>query len=316
MIRLDNVSKQYSNRAVVDGLSLTCAVGKVTVLVGPSGCGKTTTLEMINGLTNTDSGSIYISDQKLSDANVLSLRRQIGYVIQDVGLFPHYSLYDNIAVVPRLLKWDEARIQTRVEEMMTLVGLPTARLREFPAVLSGGQQQRIGFARALAADPGYLLLDEPFSALDPITRITLQDEFLAIQQKLAKTAVLVTHDMDEALRLGDSVAIMHNGKILQHASPIEILRRPENAFVESFVGEERNMHLLKLLTVSQVLNAQEKSDLNASDENSEIKPSATLHQAIDKLITSSGSGLNVLDGQQHCGVITLRDIINFTRKED
>src|SRR3954447_22975168 len=210
-ILLDGVTKRYSGQdaAAVDNVTLEIPAGEIVMLVGPSGCGKTTTMKMINRLIEPTSGRIFIGDEDVTDQNPDELRRHIGYVIQGAGLFPHYSVGENIALVPRLLKWDKARIRSRVDELLDLVGLEPDQFRErYPRQLSGGQQQRVGVARALAADPPVLLMDEPFGAVDPITRQRLQDELLRLQDELKKTIVFVTHDFDEAVKLGDRIAIL------------------------------------------------------------------------------------------------------------
>ena len=222
-------------------------------LLGPSGCGKTTTLRMINRLIEPTSGRIEINGVDVMEQSAQELRRGIGYVIQQVGLFPHRTIADNIATVPRLLRWDTKRIRARVEELTALVGLEAELLDRYPDELSGGQQQRIGVARALAADPPVLLMDEPFGAVDPIVRSRLQDELLDLQTKVSKTIVLVTHDLDEALRVADCIALLNVGGIIeQFDTPDELMRSPANDFVESFVGEERGLRRLALNTVADL----------------------------------------------------------------
>jgi len=253
MIELKNLIKSYGNLPVINDLSLKFPSGKITVLVGPSGCGKTTTLEMINGLVKPDRGMVLIDGQNIAESDIITLRRRIGYVIQEAGLFPHYTVFDNIALVPRLLKWDESRVNKRVTALLELINIPQNRLEKYPAQLSGGQQQRVGVARALAADPEYLLMDEPFSALDPINRKHLQDEFLRIQSTVQKTVVFVTHDINEALKIGDYIAVMNRGKIVQFATPLEILQNPADNFVRDFVGESRRLKMLQFSTVEAIL---------------------------------------------------------------
>lgn len=253
MIRLQNICKAYGALTVIERLSMTIPSGEITVLIGPSGCGKTTLLEMINGLIPPDRGNIFIGEQNLREIDGISLRRRIGYVIQEVGLFPHYTVYDNIALVPRLLRWDEARIRNRVNELIELVNIPTDRLEKYPSQLSGGQQQRVGVARALAANPDYLLMDEPFSAIDPINRERLQDEFLRIQANLGKTVVFVTHDMNEAMKIGDRIAIINKGKVIQYDTPLQLLKSPADPFVKEFVGRHRHFKALQFMTVKDLL---------------------------------------------------------------
>jgi osmoprotectant transport system ATP-binding protein len=254
-IRLDCVSKVFPGTATpaVGELSLDMPSGSLTVLVGPSGCGKTTTLKMINRLIEPTSGTIFVEGKDIRSMPVHVLRRGIGYVIQQIGLFPHRTIADNIATVPRLLGWDRRRIKDRVTELVDLVGLDPAMLKRYPAELSGGQQQRVGVARALASDPPVLLMDEPYSAVDPIVRERLQDELLALQQRLRKTIVLVTHDIDEAIKLGDRIALLNVGGVLeQFGPPSELLRSPANDFVARFLGRERALKRMALLRVNDV----------------------------------------------------------------
>ncbi|PZG12714.1 ABC transporter ATP-binding protein [Nonomuraea aridisoli] len=255
-IELRKVTKAFpGGRApAVRELDLTIAAGEIVVLVGPSGCGKTTTMRMINRLIEPTSGDILIDGRSSRDIDPDLLRRHIGYVIQQAGLFPHMTVASNIAQVPKLLGWDRRRIAERVDELLTLVGLEPATFRDaFPRRLSGGQQQRVGVARALAADPPVLLMDEPFGALDPISRQRLQDELLRLQDDLSKTIVFVTHDIDEALKLGDHIAIMQRpGHIVQYARPAEILTNPADEYVEQFLGAGSSMRLLSLTKVGDI----------------------------------------------------------------
>ena len=254
-IRLIDVTKRFpgASTAAVDSLSLDVESGTIMALLGPSGCGKTTTLRMINRLLEPTSGVIEINGTDAMSQSPQELRRGIGYVIQQVGLFPHRTIASNIATVPKMLGWDKARTAARVEELTTLVGLDHELLPRYPDELSGGQQQRVGVARALAADPPVLLMDEPFGAVDPIVRKNLQDELLDLQGKVRKTIVLVTHDVDEALRVADRIALMNVGGLIEQlATPDELMRSPANAFVESFVGEDRGLRRLALNTVSSL----------------------------------------------------------------
>lgn len=241
MIRFDGVSKSYDNgHKVLNNLNFEIKQGEITVLIGPSGCGKTTTMKLINRLIHPSSGEIRIDGKDISSFDPVALRRKIGYVIQSIGLFPHMTIAQNVGLVPRLLKWDKARIAARVDELLALVGLdPETYRSRYPAELSGGQQQRIGVIRALAADPSIILMDEPFSALDPISREQLQDELIRLQQDLKKTIVFVTHDMDEAIKIADTIIMMHEGSIVQMGPPEQILRHPANDFVRSFIGKKR-----------------------------------------------------------------------------
>ena len=253
MIRLEGVSKRYGDGApAVTRLDLEVATGEICVLVGPSGCGKTTTLRMINRLIEPTSGRIFLDDEDVTGADTAALRRRIGYVIQQGGLFPHQRVGVNVATVPRLLGWDRARVAARVAEMLELVGLdPGEYAQRYPHELSGGQRQRVGVARALAADPPVLLMDEPFAAVDPLVRARLQQEFRALQASLKKTVVFVTHDVDEAVLLGDRIAVLRQGGVLeQHATPAELLDRPASAFVQDFLGADRGLRRLTVRAVS------------------------------------------------------------------
>ena len=252
MIRLNDVTKVFpgAETAAVDRLSLEIGQGEFVALVGPSGCGKTTTLKMINRIIEPTMGTIEVDGRDAMSVPAHELRRSIGYVIQQIGLFPHRTIRQNIATVPALVGWDRDRIEARVEELTVLVGLESSLLDRFPAELSGGQQQRVGVARALAADPPVLLMDEPFGAVDPIVRGRLQSEFKDLQSRLGKTVVFVTHDIDEALFLGDRVAILNTGgKVEQFDTAEEILSSPANRFVEEFLGGERGLKRLALLPV-------------------------------------------------------------------
>jgi osmoprotectant transport system ATP-binding protein len=252
MITLEAVSKSYgSGNVAVADLSLEIGDGELTALVGPSGCGKTTTLRMINRLIEPTSGRILIDGENVLTKNPVTMRRGIGYVIQQGGLFPHRRVFDNVAVVPRLLGWDSARVDRRVNELLELVGLEPADYgRRFPHELSGGERQRVGVARALGADPPVLLMDEPFGAVDPVTRQRLQNQFLDLQKELKKSIVFVTHDIEEAAKLGDRIAILSKGGVLeQYDTPAEILGRPGTPFVADFVGTDRGVRRLAVVGV-------------------------------------------------------------------
>jgi osmoprotectant transport system ATP-binding protein len=258
-IRLEGISKVYPDGTTgVAELDLTFAAGEITVLVGPSGCGKTTTMKMINRLIEPTTGRILLGGEDVTRVDADRLRRRMGYVIQNVGLFPHQTVRTNIGTVPRLLGWDKHRIRARVDELFDLVGLDAAVHGDrYPAQLSGGQRQRAGVARALAADPGVLLMDEPFSAVDPIVRERLQTEFLRLQQQVRKTIVFVTHDIEEAVRLGDRIAVMsQGGHVEQFAPPADLLGRPANDFVADFVGADRGLKRLALQRVGDLAAAQ------------------------------------------------------------
>jgi osmoprotectant transport system ATP-binding protein len=252
MIRLDHVSKRYPDGTVaVEELSLDVPSGAVAVLVGPSGCGKTTTMRMVNRLVDPTGGRILVDGQDVMKVDAVKLRRRIGYVIQQVGLFPHQTVFENVATVPRLVGWDRRRRRARASELLELVGLdPALHGPRYPHQLSGGQRQRVGVARALAVDPPVLLMDEPFGAVDPVARDRLQAEFLRLQQQVRKTVVFVTHDIDEAIRLGDRIAVMREGGHLeQYADPSTLLSEPATDFVADFVGSERTLRRLSVLHV-------------------------------------------------------------------
>jgi len=255
MISLRGVQKRFpgARAPAVTDLSVEISAGETVVLVGPSGCGKTTTMRMINRLIEPTSGTILVDGKDVMRQDPVHLRRGIGYVIQSIGLLPHRTVAQNIATVPKLVGWEEQRIGARVEELMGIFGLDQEMASRYPSELSGGQRQRVGVARALAVDPPVMLMDEPFAAVDPIVRARLQDQFLDIQHRLKKTIVFVTHDIDEAIKMADRIAILNVGGVLeQYAPPEEILRAPANTFVEQFVGSERGLKRLGLIKVSQI----------------------------------------------------------------
>ncbi|TNL10107.1 osmoprotectant ABC transporter ATP-binding protein OsmV [Kosakonia cowanii] len=262
MIKLENLTKQFTQKNgqsvnAVDNVNLMVPEGEMCVLLGPSGCGKTTTLKMINRLITPSSGKILINGEDTSGMDTVTLRRNIGYVIQQIGLFPNMTIEENITVVPRMLGWDKARCKSRAEELMEMVALDAKKfLHRYPREMSGGQQQRIGVIRALAADPPVLLMDEPFGAVDPINREVIQNQFLEMQRALKKTALLVSHDIDEALKLGDRIAVFRQGRIVQCASPDELLAKPANEFVGSFVGQDRTLKRLLLVSAGDVTDQQ------------------------------------------------------------
>jgi osmoprotectant transport system ATP-binding protein len=288
MIRLEHVSKTYpgSEAAAVADLSFEIPRGEIAVLVGPSGCGKTTTLKMINRLIEPTSGEIWIDGEKATTEDPHLLRRKIGYVIQQIGLFPHRTIAQNIATVPSLLDWNKERIQERVAELIELVGLEPTVGDRYPAELSGGQQQRVGVARALAADPPVLLMDEPFGAVDPIVRARLQEELKVLQARLQKTIVFVTHDIDEAIGLGDRVALLNVGGVLeQYSPPEELLRSPANDFVVRFLGSERGLRRLSLISVDTV----------QLEQGPVVAPTATPQQARGVMDTHGVDWVGVVD---------------------
>jgi len=253
-VAFEHVSKRYpGGTTALDGLTLSVPAGSITALVGPSGGGKTTALKTVNRLIEPSEGRVLIDGRDVATGDAVALRRRIGYVIQHVGLFPHRTVGENVATVPDLLGWPRERTRVRVEELLALVGLEPARYRErYPAQLSGGERQRVGVARALAAEPPVMLMDEPFAAVDPIVREHLQDEFLRIHERLGTTVLLVTHDIDEALKLADRIAILRAGRLVQYGAPAELLTRPADDFVREFVGVERWLRRFAMLAEAGV----------------------------------------------------------------
>ena len=293
MITLEHVTKRYPGTGVVavDDLSLHIPEGLTVALIGPSGCGKTTTMRMVNRLVDPTAGRILVNGEDVTHVDPVNLRRHIGYVIQQVGLFPHMTIAQNVAAVPNLLGWDRARITRRTEELLQLVGLePAQMLERYPAQLSGGQRQRVGVARALAADPPVLLMDEPFGALDPIARTLLQAEFRQILERVRKTVVLVTHDLDEATRLGDRIAIMKSGRIVQYDTPDVVLSHPADAFVESFVGTDRALVRLGLFTVGDAMTTE-----LPSRDTGVVGIGSNLRDALALMVAANSDMLGVVD---------------------
>ena len=305
-IRLDGVEKRYAADTVaVAGLSLDIPAGELVALVGPSGCGKSTVLRMINRLLTPTSGTISIDGEDIMSRDPVELRRHIGYVIQHVGLFPHQNIATNVATVPRLLGWSKSRIADRVDELLGLVGLDrTVHGDRYPHQLSGGQRQRVGVARALAADPRVLLMDEPFSAVDPIARGKLQEEFLRLQADVGKTIVFVTHDVDEAIRLGDRIVVLsHRATLEQYGTPAEILRNPASPFVAEFVGADRGV---KSLSVTPVPRAGLR-DLPPGD-HPQIDVDADLRLALSELLDGDTGFVSVTDNGETLGALSANDV--------
>lgn len=308
-LRFDHVSKQFAglSRPAVDDCHFTVNDGEFIVLLGPSGCGKTTLLKMVNRLYDPSAGTIYLDNQDIQGIEVTQLRRRIGYVIQQIGLFPHMTVAQNISVVPALLRWEKARTRTRVEELLTLVDLPPAQYgQRYPSQLSGGQQQRVGVARALAGDPELILMDEPFGAVDAITRTSLQDEMLRLQRQLRKTILFVTHDVDEALRLADKIVIMRGGKLVQYDTPIDILSQPADAFVNELVGGDDMVRQLGLVRVESAMG-----ELPANfvlDGQPTVECNQNLRVALSHLLRTNATALVVLDDELPVGLLTLADI--------
>ena len=296
-IVFDRVTKRYPSRPApaVNDLSLVIPAGEICVLVGPSGGGKTTAMKMVNRLIEITEGDIRIDGRSVRSLDTTELRRGIGYVIQQIGLFPHMTVADNIATVPRLLGWPRPRIRERVGELLELVGLDPEHDRDrYPAQLSGGQRQRVGLARALAADPSVMLMDEPFGALDPITRARLQDELLRLHQEIRKTIIFVTHDIDEAIKMGDRIAILREGGVLaQYDTPDAILGAPADEFVARFVGRDRGLKRLALRHVSEI----ELEPANGAEPDApRVESTTTLRDALSLMLTEGSRQCVVLDG--------------------
>src|SRR5438105_4046572 len=310
------VTKRYADQTAVDALSFQVPAGKICILVGPSGSGKTTSLKMVNRLIEPTSGAILIDGHDVLQEDPVQLRRRIGYVIQQVGLFPHQTIAENVGTVPRLLAWPQAKIEARATELLALVGLDPGRYAtRYPAQLSGGERQRAGVARALAAEPPVMLMDEPFGAVDPIVRDHLQGELLRIQRELGTTILFVTHDIDEAIRLGDRVALMREGKLVQYAPPGELLARPADDFVAQFVGADRGLKRLELLTVGGAdidpSVIRERVDANAPV----LAPEMSLRQALGLMLQRGATAGVVVDGDRYVGVLTLAKIGKMIRSD-
>ncbi|MCK5737222.1 MAG: ATP-binding cassette domain-containing protein, partial [Spirochaetaceae bacterium] len=295
-----NAGKSFAEKMAVDNFSLKVPQGELLVLIGPSGCGKTTSLKMINRLVQPDSGSVFVDGEDVSGVPSTELRRHIGYVIQQVGLFPHMSVAENVAAVPRLLKWDRDRIDARVNELLNLVGLPADEFADaWPSRLSGGEAQRVGVARALAADPPILLMDEPFGAVDPLTREILQREFLRIQSTLGKTVVFVTHDLDEAIRLGDRIAVMNEGRLAAAAVPGELLMDAD-PFIRDFTGEDRALRRLARLSVGAAISevtpivASGGRGSTAGISERTVRTDATLKEALSMMLEAGETSLEAV----------------------
>ena len=303
-IVFDHATKHYPGRPVpaVDDLSFSIPAGEVCVIVGPSGGGKTTAMKLVNRLVELTSGDITVGGRSITQLNQTELRRGMGYVIQQVGLFPHLTVADNVATVPRLLGWGKQEISARVDELLDFVDLPARDYRtRYASQLSGGERQRVGLARALAADPPVMLMDEPFGALDPITRTRLQKELLRIQGEIRKTIIFVTHDIDEAIMLGDRIAILREGGVLaQYDTPEEILAHPADDFAARFVGADRGLKRLSLTTLAEI---------ELDPPNGVVSPSAdgemTLRDALSLMLSEGSRSLSVTDGGEQRGVLTL-----------
>jgi len=309
MIRFEKVTKRYQDSTTaIKSINLEIKEGEFFVIIGPSGCGKTTILKMMNRLIELTDGTIFVYDKKISDYNIHELRWNMGYVLQQIALFPHMTIEENIAIVPELKKWNNEKIRQRTDELMEMVGLPPEKFRgRKPKELSGGQQQRVGVIRALASDPGILLMDEPFSALDPISREKLQDDILEIQRKINKTIIFVTHDMQEAIKLGDRICLMKDGEIVQVGTPKEIIESPVNDFVRDFVGTQsvavkENVQLENI--IDQLMTTQSPSPLAVT-----IPPTASLREAL--ILLTEHEQLSVEKEGQIFGTITRQTALKY-----
>ena len=298
------------SRPAVNQVSCEVASGELVVILGPSGCGKTTLLKMVNRLYEPTSGRIYIDGQDIKRLKPTKLRQKIGYVIQQSGLFPHMTVADNVAVVPKLLKWPNSRIQARVDELLQLVKLPPMEYRDrYPAQLSGGQQQRVGIARALAGDPAYMLMDEPFGAIDAITRTALQSEILRLQQQLQKTILFVSHDVDEALRLGDRILVMNAGQIVQFDTPFNLLTQPADPFVHELLVADDMVRQLGLLTVNSAMMTLPDNYQNGSKPTVNVVDN--LRDALSLILRTGAPELSVIDQDKPVGLLTLEHIRSY-----
>lgn len=307
MIEFEQVSKSFQGKPAVSDVTFRCKEGQFTVLIGTSGSGKSTTLKMVNRLIRHDSGSIRFAGTDIRKLDERQLRRRMGYAIQSIGLFPHWTVADNIATVPRLLKWPQARINERIDALLDLLALDPGQFRQrYPHQLSGGQQQRVGVARALAADPEVLLMDEPFGALDPVTRGAMQQEIARIHKLQGRTIILVTHDIDEALLLADRLVLMDGGKILQQGTPLSLLQNPASEWVQAFFGHEaRGLRLLALREVGQLMRRE------APCAGEPLHPAMNLRDALSRFVAHNTDRLPVHDDQgQQVGVLHFSDLMH------
>jgi len=307
LIEFKNVSKSFNGREILKDINITIQDKELVVFIGPSGCGKTTTLKMINKLLTPTSGEILIDGKKIGDQNTIKLRRNMGYVIQQAGLLPHLTIGDNIALIPSIEKMEKDKLHTKVIELLKLVGLdPDIYIDKYPNQLSGGEQQRVGVARAFVMDPDVILMDEPFSALDPITKTQLQDEVFNIQQNYKKTIIFVTHDMDEALKLGDRICIMNGGHVVQFDTPSEILKNPVNDFVSDFVGKNRIWNQPELIKAKDIM----------IDKPVKSVGERTILQAIEIMKSNNVDSLLIVDKDNTLtGLVTLKQIRTNLRKD-
>ena len=309
MIVFDKVNKIIKKKFhIISDLSFEVEKGKTLVLLGKSGCGKTTTLRMINRLIKPTTGNIYINGEDTRTLDPISLRRNIGYAIQNVGLFNHMNVFENIAIVPKLLKWDSKRIENRVDELLELLGFKSREFKKrYPVQLSGGQKQRIGVARALAADPPIILMDEPFGALDPLTREQVQNEFIELESDIQKTVVFVTHDIFEAVKLGSRIALMDKGQIVQIATPKELIENPKNEFVDQFLGQHRFQLSLMTQSIKKIVTKEEsKEEMKRTEDSLSIR--TLLFDALDSFKKVKKEKLPVFDKNKFVGFLYKKEM--------
>ncbi len=304
LIEFKNIRKDFKNKTILKDITLKINRGELVAIIGSSGCGKTTTLKMINRLIKPTAGKIFINGEDIASKDVIKLRRNIGYVIQQTGLFPHLTIRENIEMIPKVEKLNKASIEKRTLELMDMVGLNSNDfLDRYPTELSGGQQQRVGVARAFATNPEIILMDEPFSALDPITRVQLQEELIDLQSKLKRTIVFVTHDMDEAIKIADKICIMNKGEIIQYDTPENILKNPINDFVDEFIGKNRIWSSPEFIRAKDIM----------IDHPVTCSKSASLLRCIEKMRSSKVDSLMVIDKENYLlGIITAKQIQNKT----
>ena len=316
MIKLEQVKKTFPNTMVpaVDEITFSVERGNICVFVGPSGCGKTTILRMINRLVEPTSGNIFIDGENVLSVDSDALRRSIGYVIQQIGLLPHRTIEQNVGLVPLLLKWPEAKIKKRVMELLETVGLnPTESAKKYPYQLSGGQMQRVGVARALAADPPIMLMDEPFGAVDPIVRGRLQDEFLRLQQEVKKTICFVTHDINEAIKMGDYIVVMNMGELVQQGTPMEVLSNPVNDFVKNLIGDDRGVKLLDLTRAESLMMAPESYE-GADDCSCFVDAIQPVKMVLEVMMKNNSDVVGIRRGEKLVGTLSWKEIKKHIHK--
>jgi len=309
-IQFQGVEKRYGPTLALENITLEVPKGELVVLIGPSGCGKSTLLRLVNRMIEPTGGALLVEGKNVLEQDAVSLRRSIGYVIQSIGLFPHMTIFENVEVVPSLLGWEKGKKRRGAAELLAVVGLEPDKFGDrYPKQLSGGQQQRVGIARALAADPQILLMDEPFGAVDPITRERLQAEFLRIQSEIHKTILFVTHDIDEAVKLADRICLMRDGKVEQYATPEELLGNPASDFVRDFVGADRELKRLGRVSVASLMGPMQRSEFGReTSEKAAIPGTMSARDALSRLLEAGGE-LPVVDPQgQIIGTITLNDL--------